>query len=340
MNSVAANRSIPYTHFEQLREGRSIIRQEAEALMELANRVDLEFCAAVETLQQCAGSVVVTGMGKAGLIGKKIAATLSSTGTRSHFLHPAEAVHGDLGCLHTNDVLLALSNSGETEEICRLLPIVRRMQIPVVALTASQSSTLGSQANVTVELGNLKEAGAFGLAPSTSTTAMLAVGDALALVVSRVNGFTPQQFAVFHPGGSLGRRLTTVRAIMRQADQLRLTTGTATIREVLVGQNRPGRRSGAVIVVDGEGRLIGLFTDSDLARLLEQRRDETLDRPIADVMTAHPQTVDEDATLNDVVEILSNRKFSELPVIDADTRPVGLVDITDVIGLMPHEQTD
>ena len=173
-----------------------------------------------DLLAQCAGCVVVTGMGKAGLIGRKIAATLSSTGTRAHFLHPAEAVHGDLGCLATDDVLVVLSNSGETDEVCRILPSVTRFGIPIVAITASRGSTVGRAARATIELGRLREAGPHSLAPTTTTTAMLAVGDALALVIGRRKGFTPQQFALYHNGGSLGAMLKSVGEVMRTGGQL------------------------------------------------------------------------------------------------------------------------
>lgn len=333
----AALSYVPWSQFEQLRAGREIIRQEAAALVDVAARLDAGFCAAVDLLLACEGSVIVTGMGKAGLIGQKIAATMSSTGTRSRFLHPAEAVHGDLGCLHASDVLLALSNSGETEEICQVLPTVKRIGVPVVAVTSTDRSTLAAAADVMIQLGKLREACPWNLAPSTSTTAMLAVGDALALVVMKLKGFTPQQFAMFHPAGSLGRRLKTVAELMRPLEQIRTAPTIATVREVFTTRARNGRRSGAVLLVDEDGRLAGLFTDSDLARLLERRRDEAFDRPIHEVMNADPLTVPPDATFADVVDLLSERKISELPVIDDDGQPLGLIDITDVIGWMPVE---
>jgi arabinose-5-phosphate isomerase len=332
MSSVPEKRLIPYSQFEQLRQARAVILHEAAALQEIAGRLDTSFCRVLDLLHSCQGRVIVTGMGKAGLIGQKITASLASTGTRAHFLHPAEAVHGDLGCLHGDDVLLALSNSGETEEVCRLLPIVRRLAVPIVAITACDESTLGTAADVTVPLGRLREADEFGLAPSTSTTAMLALGDALAIVLSRLRGFTPQEFAIYHPGGSLGRRLTLVREVMRTGDQLRIAAEDVSIREALAVGRHAGRRTGAVMLVDCGGRLSGLFTDSDLVRLLEQRRESQLDRPIAEVMTARPLTISESATLAEAVALLSRRKFSELPVADEDGRPVGLIDITDVIG--------
>lgn len=331
---------IPFDDFEQLREARDILRQEAQTLGDLSRRLDGTFCAAVGLVTSCRGVVVVTGMGKAGIIGRKIAATLSSTGTRALFLHPAEAVHGDLGCVRADDVVLALSNSGETEEICRLLPIISRIGARLIALTSRDTSTLGSAANVTIALGHLPEAGQFGLAPTTSTTAMLAVGDALALVVSRARGFSRQEFALLHPAGSLGRKLQVVRDVMRSGEQLRIASETATIREVFVNMRRPGRRTGAVMLVDAGGRLSGLFTDSDLVRLLEDHRETQLDRPISEAMTAAPKRVAADAPLADAIALLSQYRISELPVIDGQEHPVGLVDITDLIALMPDERME
>lgn len=334
-NSTAAT----FSQFEQLREARAVIKQEAETLLELANRLDTDFCRAVEMILHVRGRVVVTGVGKAGLIGQKVSATLASTGTRSQFLHPTEALHGDLGCLGSDDVLLALSNSGETQEVCDVVVAARSLGLLCVALTANEFSTLGSQADVVLRLGSIREAGLMNLAPTCSTAAMLAIGDALALVLSRSRGFTPQQFAVFHPGGSLGRRLRTVREVMRRGEQLRIAPQSATIREVFSSQNG-GRRTGAVMLIDEDGRLSGLFTDSDLARLLEQHREGQLDRPIGEAMTKSPLTIDADSLLHDAIEVLSNRKISELPVVDDRGQPIGLIDITDVIGLMPGASED
>jgi arabinose-5-phosphate isomerase len=335
MGSAAERTIIPYSQFELLREARAVMEEEASGLAKVAAGLDTDFCQAVDLLCDCRGKVIVTGMGKAGLIGRKVAATLSSTGTSAHFLHPAEAAHGDLGCLSADDVLVVLSNSGETEEVSRILPSIRRFGIPIVAITASRTSTLGLAAAATIELGHLREAGVHALAPSTSTTAMLAVGDALALVVGRRRGFTPQQFAIFHAGGSLGVRFKTVGQIMRKGDALRIAADTKSIREVFTNLCRPGRRTGAVMLVDVAGRLSGLFTDSDLAKLLERRCDEKLDRPIAESMACRPMTIGPAATLADAIEILSRNRISELPVVDEADRPVGLIDITDVVGIVP-----
>ncbi len=340
MNTQREIDVFPFDDFEQLREAREIVREAAGALVDLARGLDSAFCDAVRLITACRGTVVVTGMGKAGLIGRKIAATFSSTGTRAIFLHPAEAVHGDLGCVCAADVVLALSNSGQTEELCRLLPMFRRIGVPLVAVTARESSVLGSAAEVTILLGHIPEAGHFGLAPTTSTTAMLALGDALALVASRAIGFTRQQFALFHPAGTLGHKLQSVKDVMRAGDQLRVAPETATIREVFVSKGQPGRRTGAVMLVDAAERLAGLFTDSDLVRLLEARRENQLDRPIWEVMTAAPKHITSEAPLADAIALLSQYRISELPVIDEQERPVGLVDITDVIALMPDDRME
>lgn len=327
---------VSFTPFEQLRHAKDVLRAEADAVATLADRLDGAFCDAVDVLD-AAGGVVVTGMGKAGLVGTKIAATLASLGIRARTLHPAEAVHGDLGALHADDAVLALSHSGETEELVRLLPILKRLQLPVVAMTASVSSRLGRAADVPLPLGRLAEVGPFGLAPTTSTTVMLALGDALAAVLAKRRGFTPQQFAAFHPAGSLGRRLARVGEIMRSGNELRIAVENRTIREVFATLARPGRRTGAVILTDRNGRLSGLFTDSDLARLLEGRQETQLDRPISETMTRNPITACPEQTLEEIVELLAARKVSELPVIDADRRPVGVIDITDVLPLLPDD---
>ncbi len=323
--------------FEQLRFARQVILTESRALARVADRLDGEFCRAVELIFTCRGNVIVSGMGKAGLIGQKIMATLASTGTPSHCLHPAEAVHGDLGRVRRNDLLLILSQSGETEEIVRLLPSLAELGVPVVAITARAASTLGRAAAVTIELGELQEACSLGLAPSTSTTAMLAVGDALALVASQMRRFSRDDFARCHPAGNLGYQLSKVDEQMRPLGQCRVADQELSVREVLVGTSVPGRRTGATMLVDGQGRLSGIFTDSDLARLLERRGDQDLDRPIRRVMTPQPLRVQSGSRMTDAVAIMAARKISELPVVDADGRPVGLIDVTDVVALLPKE---
>ncbi|QDT64120.1 KpsF/GutQ family sugar-phosphate isomerase [Calycomorphotria hydatis] len=333
--AFAAEAVVPYDHFEQLREARDVLRAEADALKSVASTLDASFCKAVELIDQSSGSVIVTGVGKAGLIGQKITATFSSLGIRSHILHPVEAVHGDLGCIHEDDVVLALSNSGETEELNRLLPMFERFGVPVIAVTASDRSTLGMRSTVAIEIGKHQEVDAHNLAPTTSTTVMLAIGDALAVVLSRRRGFTPQNFALFHPAGSLGRKLSLVKDVMRTDHALRVCSPEETVREVLSQQARPGRRTGAIMVQDEAGVLRGLFTDSDLAKLLERRQEAHIDLPIREVMTLDPITIGPNERLSEAIEILSTRKLSELPVVDEKGHPLGLIDITDVISLMP-----
>lgn len=325
------------TPFEQLRLARDIVRQEAQGLLALAESLGEAFCAAARLLADCRGSVIVSGVGKAGLVGQKIAATLSSTGTRSHFVHPAEAIHGDLGRLHADDVVLMLSYSGHTDEITRLLPPIAALRVPLVAMTGRLDSPLAKAASVVLHLGAIREACPLGLAPSTSTTAMLALGDALALVVSRMKHFTADDFARFHPGGSLGLKLANVEQAMRPVADCRVATSDQSVRAALIAESRPGRRTGAIMIVDDGGRLAGIFTDSDLARLLENRRDNAIDGPISAVMTADPTTVTIGTRLAEACEILAARKISELPVVDDEHRPVGLIDITDLVGVEPNQ---
>lgn len=337
----------PMTAGEQLSAAKEIVRLEAVALWTLSNRLNESITEAVTLVRNQVhhgdGSVIVTGMGKAGLIGQKITATLASTGARAHFLHPAEAFHGDLGRVHAGDVVLMLTQSGETPEVTQLLPSFRDLDVSLIAITASKESTVGRAATTVIELGQLEEACSLGLAPSTSTTAMLAVGDALALVLSKLQGFQAEDFARYHPGGSLGKRLSLVDDCMRPLDQCRVARCDQPTRKVLVGCSKPGRRTGAIMLVDEAGKLAGLFTDSDLARLFEKPSgdersvDALLDQPIAEIMAARPTTIATGARMSEAVSLLAGRKFSELPVVDKAGKPLGLIDVTDIVGWKPDE---
>ncbi len=322
------------TEAEGLAFARDVLRIEAEALDLVRDRLDVSIAKAADRVFRCPGSVIVTGMGKAGIVGQKLAATLASTGTRAFPLHPGDAVHGDLGRIRADDVVIALSQSGETEEVLRLVPALRRLDAFLVAITGRKESSLGRASGLCVELGPIEEACPLGLAPSASTTAMMAVGDALALLVSRMRDFRAEDFALYHPGGNLGRRLAFVQDLMRTDRRLRKAHERLTVREVFVSLAGPRRRSGAVLIVDDHNRLVGIFTDSDLARLFERRQDHLLDRPISEVMTREPYKVEVGASVASAVEIIKSGKISELPVIDRDGHPVGLIDLTDLIGLV------
>jgi arabinose-5-phosphate isomerase len=323
---------------DRLDYARQIIRGEAVALELVAQRLGDSFLEAVELIHRCPGRIAITGTGKSADVGQKIAGTLNSTGTRSYVLDATRALHGDLGMVHPNDVILILSHSGESEEILRIVAPLRSLASALIGLTSNGGSTLARQSDVAIVLGPLEEVCPLGLAPSTSTTAMIAVGDALAFVLSRLREFTHEDFARFHPAGSLGRKLLRVESVMRQGRDLRIASHHQTVRDVFAAGRRRGRRTGAVMLVDDAGTLVGLFTDSDLARLFEQRRDASMDRPIEEVMTNHPLTTSVGERVLEAIEILRTHRISELPVVDAGGRPVGLLDITDLLGLVSAEE--
>jgi arabinose-5-phosphate isomerase len=321
----------------RLDNARQIVRAEAAALELVAQRLDDSFLQAVDLLQRLtgrgAGRVCITGAGKSADVGQKIAGTLNSTGTRAYVLDATRAMHGDLGMIHPDDVALILSHSGESEEIVRLLGPLREMIRGLIALTGNARSTLARKADVAIVYGPLEEVCPLRLAPSASTTAMIALGDALAFILSQERAFTHEDFARFHPAGSLGRKLLKVESVMRQNSELRIASANDTVRSVFARASHPGRRTGAVMLVDEAGRLCGLFTDSDLARLIEARRDAALDRPIREVMTADPITMPLGVRVGDAVELLRRHRISELPVVDGEGKPAGLLDITDLIGI-------
>ncbi|MFI4875988.1 MAG: SIS domain-containing protein [Blastopirellula sp. JB062] len=331
MDGAPLRQSADTPQDELLRFGRTVIQQESDALTAVAKRLDSRFCQALELIMACSGDVIVTGMGKAGLIGQKIAATFASTGTPSHFLHPAEAIHGDLGRVDRHDMVLAFSQSGETEEIVRLIPSVKSLGAAIVAVTAAETNTLARHAHLVLPLGALVEAGPNSLAPSTSTAAMLAIGDALALTCSWRRGFRPEDFARYHPGGSLGRKLALVDDLMRPLSECRVASSDHSVREVFIRACRPGRRTGAIMLVNSGGKLAGVFTDSDLARLFESERTELLDQPISNVMTASPKLVSSGVRVQSALAEFAQSKISELPVVNSAGEPIGMLDITDLV---------
>ncbi|WP_153557485.1 KpsF/GutQ family sugar-phosphate isomerase [Roseimaritima sediminicola] len=321
------------TPLERLRFVREIVAREADVLRQVAASMTLDAVEAAQRTAETPGSVILTGIGKAGLIGRKLVATLASTGTPAQFLHPSEAIHGDLGVVRSGDLVWVLSNSGRSDEVLQILPALRQQAQALVALTADKDNPVAAAADCVVTLGKHDEACPLGLAPSSSTAAMLAVGDAIALLASQLRGFSQHDFARFHPGGSLGKKLTRVEQLMRPLPQCRVARQTATVRETISAAADRTRRTGAVMLVDENGCLTGLFTDSDLARLLAARSDDRLDDAIDTVMTRGVRTVQVGDRLGDAIAVLAGRKISELPVVDAQGRPVGLLDITDVVSL-------
>ncbi len=319
--------------FDRAEFGRQVLLAEAEALRLVADRIGPGFEQVIAILLACRGRLAVTGVGKSADVGQKIVSTLNSTGTRAYALDVTRAVHGDLGMVAPDDVALLLSHSGESEELLRLLPNLRPLASAVVAVTGNASSSLVANSDAAIVYGPVAEACPNSLAPSTSTTVMIALGDAIAFTLSELRGFTANDFARVHPAGSLGRKLATVEPYMRCGDELRIAPMTESVRAVFARGKHEGRRTGAIILVDGDSRIVGIFTDSDLAKLFERNSDGAFDRPISEVMTKTPISIRTHAKLTDAIELMRNRKVSEVPVVDAENRPIGMLDITDLIGM-------
>ena len=313
---------------------RQVIRAEADAIASMTPIVNGQFARAVEMMYHCTGSCIVSGIGKAGIIGRKISATLASTGTPSHFLHPAEAVHGDLGRLRRNDIVMILSYGGETDEITRLINLVKQLQIPLIAITGDGDSTLSRYSDVVLCMGKVNEACPLGVAPSVSTTCMLAVGDALAFTVMKARNFSVEDYVRFHPGGSLGTKLMTVEQSMmfRPGEKLPIAGVGDSVREMLARTNDV-KRHGAVMIVDAEGRLAGIVTDADLRRLLTKQGTAAFDLNVGDVMTAGCKRIRADALAAEATAIFHKYRIDELPVVDAADKPVGLIDVQDIVTI-------
>ena len=308
-----------------------MIRLEARTIERLLEHLDRGFEEAVERILASKGQLIVTGVGKARLVGAKLSATFASTGTPSIALHPTEALHGDLGRIRSDDVVLAISNSGETEEVKSLLPHVRRIGACILAMTGNPSSSLGRLADVVLNIGQVDEACPLGLAPTASTSAMMALGDALAMVVLSARGFSREDYARYHPGGALGRRFLRVDEVMRKGEELPLASPTETVRQVLLTMSRTKGRPGAALVVDADRRLLGIFTDGDLRRLLESGELEALEATISEFMTTSPKKVAPEALLDDAERILREFKKDQIPVVDDTGRAVGLLDVQDLL---------
>ncbi len=312
-----------------LLEAKKVLNIEAQSIRHVAKRLGPEFNRAIEILTKCTGRVIVTGMGKGGLIGRKISATLASTGTPSLFLHSAEAIHGDLGCVTKDDAVIAISNSGETQEVIQLLPLVKKMGVKLISLTGHLNSTLAKYSDVVLDVSVKREACPLGLAPTASTTVMLAMGDAIAVCLLKHKGFRQEDFAFYHPGGMLGKRLLLkVEDIMRKGKTNPVVFQDTCVREVLFAITEA--RSGAASVVDKKGRLCGIFTDGDLRRHLETDTQLVL-KKVKDVMTKNPITLSGDCLASEALRILKDKRIDELPVIDKKGFPVGMLDVQDLL---------
>lgn len=311
-----------------LETGRRVLRIEAQALQEVLERLDSSFERAVELLLCCKGRVVVTGMGKSGLIGRKISATLSSTGTPSFFLHPAEALHGDLGMLARGDALLAITYGGETEEILNLLETLKRLEMPIVTLTGKPGSTLALASDVVIDVSVKEEACTLNLAPTASTAVAMAVGDALAVSLLERRGFKPADFAALHPAGRLGKKLLRVEHLMHSGDAVpRVSPATpmpATFHEM------SAKKLGMTTVIAADGKLLGILTDGDLRRLMEKHGGDTLSMTAGDCMVRTPQTISPNLLASEALNLMEKKKITSVVVVDGSQRVLGVVHLHDL----------
>ncbi len=305
-----------------------VLRIEAEAIAGLIDRLDERFEKAVDLLLRCKGRVIVTGMGKSGLIGRKVAATFASTGTPSVFLHAAEALHGDLGVLVAEDVVVAISSSGETEELIELLEAVKRLGIRLVTLTANPRSTLAASSDVVLDIAVKEEACSLNLAPTASTAAALAMGDALAIALLERRGFREEDFAALHPGGKLGKRLRRVESLMHSGEDLPTVSAKAAMPDVIYEMSRKGL--GLAAVVDGDNRLLGIVTDGDLRRVMQKRKKDTLDMTAEECMTRNPVTLARTELAASALRIMEEKRITAVLVVDGDRRLEGVVHIHDL----------
>ena len=315
-----------------IEQAQKVLAVEAQAIERLIPRIDEHFIKAIELLLDCKGRVIVTGMGKSGLVGKKIAATLASTGTPSFFLHPAEGIHGDLGMVTADDVVISLSNSGETTEVVSILPIIKRIGASIIAMCGNSQSTMALNADVFIDVSVAEEACPLGLAPTASTTATLAMGDAIAVVLLSKRKFTPEDFALFHPGGSLGRKLLlTVENVMHSGEDNPIVSAETNVKEALFVMTSKGL--GATAVVDQSGCLLGILTDGDIRRGLETGH-QFLEESVVNIMTKTPKTITADKLAAAALSIMEKNKprpITVLPGVDKNNFVIGIVHLTDLL---------
>ena len=308
---------------------KKVLDIEAKAIKALKKKINSDFIKIIEKISKIKGRIIVTGMGKPGFIAQKISATLSSTGTPSLYLHPAEALHGDLGRVRKNDCIIALSNSGETEEICKLLPIIKKIGALLVSIVGNPRSTLAKNSDFILDVSVKKEACSMGLVPTASTTAMLAMGDALAIALLEKKKFREKDFAFYHPGGILGKRLLlTVEDIMRVGHSNPVVRENTIIKDVLLKITRA--RAGSANIIDKKGRLVGIFTDGDLRRHMSSKIN-IANKKVKDIMTKSPIAIKKDRLAAEAFQILRSRKIDEIPVVDGKGKPIGLLDVQDLL---------
>ena len=312
-----------------LDKGRDVIKKEAAAIAELAERLDENFTKAVELILECRGRVIVTGMGKSGLIGKKVAATFASIGIPAFFLHPAEAVHGDLGLVRSEDILIAISKSGATEELNTILPTIKRLDVKIILLTGQMASPLASKCDIALDCSVRAEACPNNLVPTSSTTAALVMGDALAIALLEKRNFTAEDFAHLHPGGSLGRRLLMrVEELMHTNSEIPLVKPGASVPEAIL--EITGKRLGTVLVANDDDTLAGIFTDGDLRRLVQSDKD-FYKRSVGDVMVKNPKTIKRGALLDEALAVMEKHSITVLAVVNRENQPIGIIHLHDIL---------
>jgi arabinose-5-phosphate isomerase len=328
--------------FSIVQFAQQVLETEADAVRRLVPMLGAPFERAVRAVAECSGAVLTSGIGKAGHVARKLAASFSSTGTPSHFLNPAEALHGDLGSIRKRDVVLIMSYSGESDEILRMLSVVKRFGNLVIAMTSSDTSGLGQGADIVLPMGKIREACPLGLAPSATTTAMAAMGDALFLSAMKLRAFTAEEFALYHPAGQLGRKLLKVKEAMtfRRNENLPVASDRLTVGQVLHEVSSIKRRSGAVILIDADGKVSGIFSDGDLRRAITDHEDQVMNKPISAVMTKNPKRIRGEQLASEAIAMMRPYRIDELPVVDDQDRPIGLIDIQDLIVLRMLDAED
>jgi arabinose-5-phosphate isomerase len=318
------------TNKEILKQARRVLEIEAKAVKDLVNKLDSNFLKAVNLLYYCKGRVILTGIGKSGIIARKISATMASTGTPALYLHPAEGVHGDLGTVLSDDILIVVSNSGETKEVLEILPTIKRIGVKLIALTGKKDSTLAKSSDVVLDVGVKKEACPLGLAPTASTTAELAMGDALAIALLLKRGFKEKDYALLHPAGDLGKKLLKVEDIMRKGKDVPIVSEDCPMKEVIMEMT--SKKMGCTSVINKKGKLTGIITDQDLRNHLNLTKD-ILKKKAKNIMTKNPKTISKDALVGEAIRMTEEKSISTILIVDKFKKPIGIVHLHDLLRL-------